>query len=180
MALNGPSSSSTLTSYKKKKLKAKRLLFSVWISIFTNSHLECFPSNAEVVLVVWEEAAGTLDLQAAGRQVAWETQQQVGDGGQWDACGGVAVLTAAHPLHPRRISAAQLLHVRRHSQLGFLQIFRASGFFSGEHPRLSCRAGDTHRTVLSITPSPQLAEHWRDDRLIQRWFFWFHFKLKTK
>lgn len=67
-----------------------------------------------------------------------------------------------HPQNVLWISAAQCLYGCRHSQLGFLQTFRASGLLSAEHPRLSCRPADAHCTILSITPSPQLTEHWRN------------------
>lgn len=67
----------------------------VWISTFTNSHLECFPSNTEAVLTVREEAIDALDLQAADRQVAWETHGRWVRVGNGDVCGGFAVLKAS-------------------------------------------------------------------------------------
>lgn len=48
----------------------------------------------------------------------------------------------------------------KHSQLGLLQTFLLSGSSSAEQPLPSCPSVDTHCTVLSITPSPQLTEHW--------------------
>lgn len=52
----------------------------------------------------------------------------------------------------------------QYSQLGFLHTFLASGMASSEHLLLSWPSSDTHCTVLSITPSPQLTEHWRGGR----------------
>lgn len=134
---------------------------------FTNSHLECFPSDPEAVFPVREEAADALDLQAADGQVAWEThRRRVKVGNPFRAeVPRRRKLFRAPGAHPQKnilwISAAQRLFGCRHSQLGCLQTLRASGLLSAAHPRPPCRAAGTHCTILSITPSPQLTEHWR-------------------
>lgn len=65
--------------------------------------------NTEVVLTVWDAAVDTLDLQAADRQVACETQQ-VDEGVQWDACTGVAVpLTASRFDHWEVVARSETL-----------------------------------------------------------------------
>jgi len=48
----------------------------------------------------------------------------------------------------------------RYSQLGALQTYVASGLKPREHPLLWRPSADTQRTVLSITPSPHVDEHW--------------------
>lgn len=146
-----------LNTFKKTKTQTC-LHFSTWISVFLKSHLECFPLNPEQVLTVWKEAVDSLHLQAADRQVACKH-------GRWmKVCSGRCIqVWLVADIH-QAVSGLQSWHVGRHSQLGFPQTFRVSGLFSGEHPRLSCRPTNTHCTILSIMPSPQLTEHWRGNR----------------
>ena len=75
--------------------------------------------------------------------------------GFWDAFIWCVVNTGSLLTSVKRSEA-----LLQHSQLAFLQTFWVSGLASREHLPLSWPSVVTHCTVLSITPSPQFAEHW--------------------